>query len=181
MTTLETDRLFIRRWTLSDQDRDVFHAIMSNEAVRKFYPTRLTRAEANARLENVVQNFPEHGLDWQAACLKSTGAPIGYTGLAHVGYELPFTPCVEIGWQYLPEYWGKGYASEAGRRFLQHGFEHHKLPEIVAFAVHNNRASTRVMEKIGMQRDIGADFEHPLVPDGFEHLNPHMLYRATPG
>ena len=169
----------MRPWTLSELDRAVFHTIMSDAQVRAFYITRLTRPEADALLEKTVTTFPDDGLDWHAICLKSTGAPIGYAGLARVAYELAFTPCVEIGWQFLPEFWGKGYATEAAQAFLQHGFQQHSLQEIVAFAVHSNMASTAVMERIGMKRDITADFDHPLVPKGFEHLNPHVLYRLT--
>ncbi len=180
MITLETPRLFIRPWTLQQSDREVFHSIMSDPAIRKFYVTRLSRHESDTLLEEVVRSFPDDALAWQAACLKSSGAPIGYTGLSRVAYELPITPCVEIGWQFLPVYWNKGYATEAARALLAHGFQHHKLNEIVAFAVHNNHASIAVMEKIGMQRDCDAGFDHPVVPAGFEHLNPQVVYRARP-
>ena len=48
----------------------------------------------------------------------------------------------------------------------------------MAFAVHNNHASIAVMEKIGMQKDVGAEFDHPLVPADFGHLKPQVLYRV---
>ncbi|MFK7997730.1 MAG: GNAT family N-acetyltransferase [Granulosicoccus sp.] len=143
-----------------------------------FYVTCLTRAESDKLLEQIVEEFPDDGLDWQAACLKVSDAPIGYTGLAHVNYELPITPCVEIGWLFLPEFWGNGYATEAARKILRHGFQHHELEEVVAFSVHNNLASIAVMEKTGMQKDVDADFDHPIVPNNFKHLNPQVLYRA---
>ena len=47
------------------------------------------------------------------------------------------TPATEIGWSLLPEYWGKGYATEAGRRWLEYAFEDTELEEIVSFAVHD--------------------------------------------
>ena len=180
MITFETDRLIVRPWTLTTQDRDVFHIIHSDEQIRKFYMSRKTRAESDAALEKVIQDFPEDGLDWQAVCLKSTGEPIGYAGLAHVTDDLPFTPCVEIGWQFLPAFWGNGYATESAHGFLRHGFQHHKLTEIVAFAIHNNHASIAVMEKIGMKKDIGADFDFSFITEEFAHLNPQVLYRVKP-
>jgi RimJ/RimL family protein N-acetyltransferase len=180
MITFETNRLFVRPWTLSTQDRNVFHTIHSDAQIRKFYVSRKTRAESDAELEKVIQEFPTDGLNWQAVCLKSTGEPIGYAGLAHVTDELPFSPCIEIGWQFLPAFWGNGYATESARGFLQRGFQHHNLSEIVAFAVHNNHASISVMEKIGMTKDIGADFDFSFIPKGFEHLNPQILYRIQP-
>ena len=177
MTHLETDRLIIRPWTLSETDRVAFHRLMSDEKIRKFYVTRKSRQEADTVLEKHVANFPESGLEWQVACLKETAEPIGFTGLAPVHYETPFTPCVEIGWLYMPEHWGKGYATEAARELLKHGFDHHKLEEIVAFAVHNNFPSIAVMERIGMEKVEGGEFDHPVIPEDMGHLNPHVLYR----
>lgn len=178
MITFETERLTFRPWTLSVSDADAFHTIHSDEQIRKFYVTRATRATSDAMLEQTVSEFPEDGLEWQAVCLTATGQPIGYAGLSHVTYDLPFTPCVEIGWQFIPEFWGNGYATEAAGAFLKRGFEHHKLSEIVSFAVHNNFASIAVMEKIGMKKDVGGGFDHPAVKQGYEHLNPNVLYRA---
>ena len=178
MTHLETDRLIIRPWTLSEGDRAAFHRLMSDAQIRKFYVTRKTREEADEILERHVANFPADGLQWQVACVKETGEPIGFTGLAPVHDELPFIPCVEIGWLYMPEQWGKGYATEAGKALLQQGFEHHSLKEIVAFAVHNNHPSIAVMERIGMKRVEGGDFDHPVIPKEMAHLNPHVLYKV---
>ncbi len=179
MSQLETERLIICPWTLSSTDRAAFHRLMSDEKIRKFYATRKTRKEANELLEKHVANFPENGLEWQVACLKETGEPIGFTGLAPVHHELPFTPCVEIGWLFMPENWGNGYATEAGQELLRHGFEDQGLKEIYAFAVHDNFPSIAVMERIGMQKIVCGEFDHPAIPDTMKHLNPHVLYRVT--
>lgn len=179
MVTFETERLIVRPWTLSQGDREVFHTIMSDAQVRAFYVTRMSRAQSDETLARLVAAFPEDGLAWQAVCLKSDKRPIAFAGLAHVAYDLPFTPCVEVGWQFLPQHWGQGYASEAARGFLRRGFEHHGLGEIVAFAVHNNHPSIAVMQRIGMTRDPSGDFNHPSVPEDFSHLNPHVLYRIN--
>ena len=177
--TLETERLIIRHWTLSEIDREAFHFLMSDETIRKFYVTRLTRQEADERLERHVAGVEKNGFDWAVACLKETGEPVGFTGLSNVPYETPFTPCVEIGWLYKPKVWGTGLATEAGQALLKHGFKDLELAEIVAFAVHDNRSSLAVMERLGMTRDPLGDFDHPIVPQSHPHLNPHVLYRAT--
>jgi RimJ/RimL family protein N-acetyltransferase len=52
---------------------------------------------------------------------------------------------------------------------------------VVSFTAAENRASRRVMERLGMKRDPRDDFLHPLLPDGHP-LRPHVLYRlACPG
>jgi RimJ/RimL family protein N-acetyltransferase len=50
-----------------------------------------------------------------------------------------------------PEYWGKGYATEASERILAFGFEVMVAKKIWAGAGEWNRGSCRVLEKIGMQ------------------------------
>ena len=94
---------------------------------------------------------------------------------------MPFMPvgAVEIGWRLAPEFWGKGYASEAAHAWLDHAFEVLGLAEVVSFAVTTNRRSTAVMERIGMTADPDHDFDHPAVPDSHAHLRRHSLYRIT--
>ncbi len=58
---------------------------------------------------------------------------------------------LEIGWRLAPEYWGKGYVTEAARAWLDFAFETLGRDEIISFAVWNNLRSTAVMERLGMQ------------------------------
>lgn len=51
------------------------------------------------------------------------------------------------------------------------------IAEIVAFTVPGNRASRRVMQRIGMRHDPADDFDHPGLPAG-SPLRRHLLYRA---
>ena len=59
----------------------------------------------------------------------------------------------EIGWAVHPEEWGKGYAVEAAGTVMKAAFNEMNVHRIVAFCHVDNRASVRVMEKLGMQRD----------------------------
>jgi ribosomal-protein-alanine N-acetyltransferase len=85
---------------------------------------------------------------------------------------------VEIGWRLARHAWGRGYATEAARRALQHGFEALGLEEIVSFTVPANLRSLAVMERLGMRRDPAGDFEHPRLPEG-HRLRRHVLYRLS--
>ena len=76
---------------------------------------------------------------------------------------------VEIGYALLPEYWGKGIATEVGKEIVRIGFEDLGLNEIVCFALPENKASIRVMEKLGFA------FEKECV---YKKLK-HVLYRLT--
>jgi len=83
---------------------------------------------------------------------------------------------VEIGWRLAIESWGKGYATEAARASLDHGFGDLGLNEIVSFTVPDNSRSRRVMERIGMIHNSADDFDHPSLEEG-HRLRRHVLYR----
>ena len=88
-------------------------------------------------------------------------------------------PAVEIGWRLAPAAWHKGYATEGASAALDFAFTHLELPQVVAMSVPTNGPSHRVMEGIGMVRDVAADFDHPRVPDG-SPLKRHILHRISP-
>ena len=101
---------------------------------------------------------------------------MGFIGLNCPAWDAHFTPCVEIGWRLAAAFWGKGYATEGAKAALEYAFKHLKLPQVVAFSVSDNLKSRRVMEKIGMARDLAGDFLHPkLAPQ--HPLAKHVLYR----
>ena len=65
---------------------------------------------------------------------------------------------------------------EAADAALDYGFGALGLEEIVAFTAVGNLASRRLMERLGMRYDEGADFDHPALK--VDHpLTPHVLYR----
>ena len=105
---------------------------------------------------------------------------IGMVGLHRVQPTLPCTPGVEAGWRIHPDWWGHGYATEAASASLHYGFTTGGLSDIVAFTAAVNLRSRAVMERIGMVRQTGGDFDHPGVAEG-SPLKRHVLYRATPG
>jgi ribosomal-protein-alanine N-acetyltransferase len=66
------------------------------------------------------------------------------------GFSDEFSPDVEIGWRFRPEYWGKGLATEAARVVMQYGFETFGFERLVCVTPAANRRSIRVAEKLGM-------------------------------
>jgi len=167
-----TDRLVLRRWR--DTDRAPFARMNADPVVMEHYVAPLTEAESNAMVDRIDAHFDEHGWGLWAVDLVETGSFIGYVGLAPAAFEADFTPAVEIGWRLDHASWGHGYAPEAARATLDHGFNELGLDEIVSFTTATNLRSQRVMQKLGMTRD----FEHPNVPPGHP-LRPHVLYRIT--
>jgi RimJ/RimL family protein N-acetyltransferase len=142
----------------------------------EFLPKRLTREESDAMVDRIEEHLRAKGFGLYAAELRSEGRFVGYIGLHIPTFKAHFTPCVEIGWRLASDVWGQGLATEGARAVIRHAFEDLGLSEIVSFTVPANHRSIRVMQKIGMTRDVAEDFEHPALPVG-DPLRRHVLYR----
>ena len=168
VTRLTTDRLVLRGWR--DADRPAFHAMNSDPRVMATIGPVMTRAQSDAFMNRIMNHFDEHG--YGVWCVEFEGRPAGYTG-----FMVPwFREGVEIGWRIRSELWGRGIAPEAAAECLRHGFEELGFDEIISFTAATNSSSRRVMDKIGLTRDLDGDFDHPSVPEG-NPLRPHVLYR----
>lgn len=172
----ETKRLICRQLTSDDLNNLI--AVHSDPKMSQFYPVAFTATYVAGFLERVLKAQDRNGYCFAGLIEKSSSVMVGVAGLNYVAFEAPFTPAVEVGWRIAVPHWGCGYASEAGAGALSFGFAELKMDEIVAFAVPANKASTRVMTKIGMRHLAGADFEHPDIPGGFP-FSTHVLYRLT--
>jgi RimJ/RimL family protein N-acetyltransferase len=174
MTELSTSRLWLRRWR--ESDLEPFAVLNSDPQVMEFMPGCLTRAESDALVLRAETEIAERGFGFWATQLRGSGEFIGFVGLHAASFEAHFTPCVEIGWRLGRTSWGKGFATEAAHECLRFAFENLALPEVVSFTVPLNRRSRAVMERLGMQRAVSDDFEHPRLPVNHP-LRRHVLYR----
>jgi RimJ/RimL family protein N-acetyltransferase len=75
------------------------------------------------------------------------GEPLGLCGLI----EREGLDCADIGYAFLERHAGRGYATEAAAAVLRHGLETVGLPKVCAITAPHNRASQRVLEKIGFR------------------------------
>jgi RimJ/RimL family protein N-acetyltransferase len=174
---LATPRLRLRQWR--DTDLAAFAALNADPEVMAYFPNVLERQASDAMAARCRRLIDERGWGFWAVELKSSGEFIGFIGLHVPADELPFSPCVEIGWRLASAHWGHGYASEGARAALRFGFGILGLDEIVSFTALCNTRSRAVMERIGM-RYRGETFAHPALPDG-HRLRSHCLYRLTRG
>jgi RimJ/RimL family protein N-acetyltransferase len=142
----------------------------------EYFPATLTRTESDVVADRCQSLIEERGWGFWAAEYKATRDFIGFVGLHTPSAELPFSPCVEVGWRLAFSQWGKGLATEAAKEALRVGFHSLGLKEIVSFAAVGNLRSRAVMERLGM-RESGT-FEHPQVPAGLG-LRRHCLYRLA--
>jgi RimJ/RimL family protein N-acetyltransferase len=171
----DTERLRLRQWRAAD--REPFAQLNADPRVMAYFPSPLDRAASDALAERIRSLIDERGWGFWATELKSTGEFIGFVGLHMPMAQLPFSPCVEIGWRLAYAHWGRGYATEAARGALHVGFDVLNFSEIVSFTAVGNARSRAVMERLGMVQ-AAETFQHPALPAGHP-LQEHCLYRLA--
>ena len=175
ITELETERLRLRQW--QDSDYPVFADINADPEVMKYYPKTLTPAESDEMANKIKSLISQRGWGFWALEQKQDKKFIGFVGLHEPTYELPVSPCIEVGWRLSKAHWGKGLATEAGRAALKFAFETLRLSRVYSFASVQNQKSRSVMERLKMS-NTHKNFEHPIIPTG-NPLREHVLYKLT--
>jgi ribosomal-protein-alanine N-acetyltransferase len=134
-------------------DLDALQYILSDEEVVKFLPEdTMTIGEVKDILTWLVgcysKNKPDKIIKFTVATeLKDSGVLIGWCGLG----PLEFAPDeIELYYGLAKKYWGKGLATEAGKVMLNYAFDTIGLNKVVAVVNPENRASVKVIEKLGM-------------------------------
>jgi len=172
--TIETERLILRPWR--EADKPAFAALNGDPEVMRHFPKLMTREESDTLAERIMARMAERGWGSFAVEVKGGEPFIGFVGPNVPSYEIPYGPCVEIGWRLARAAWGRGYASEAARTAVDFAFRRLGLAEIVSFTVVANDRSRRVMQRLGMTHDPADDFDHPMIAEGHP-MRRHVLYR----
>lgn len=144
---LETARLCLQ--PLAEENLETLHALWTDPQVRKFLwdDIVIVKEATQAVLASSRSSFEEHGFGFWNVLLTKTRQFAGFCGLRFVDE----TPEVEILYGLWPEFWGKGFATEAAQAVLRYGFEGCDLDRIVAGTDPPNAASLRVIERLGMK------------------------------
>ena len=173
---LETERLVLRRWRLSDDAP--FAALNADPEVMRHFPGPKTAAESLREARAFDARFDADGFGPWAVEVPGEIGFAGFVGLWRVSRPMPLAPVagrtVEIGWRLARAFWGRGFATEAARAALADVAGRCGVREVVSFTAVTNAPSRRVMERLGMRR--AEDFLHPALPADHP-LAPHVLYR----
>ena len=145
---IKTSRLYLRPMDLSDCE--FIFDLDAAASVRQFLlmPSAPTRAEATDFVMQRIalhQDNPQHGF-WIVLCTLQR-KPIGWI---HLKPSVRKPNGTEIGWRFLQESWGNGYALEASNALLAHANVVTRSHPLVATCLAENRRSIRVMEKLNM-------------------------------
>ena len=149
-----TERLSYRPHTPADAE--AMHAVWGDPEVMRYLPSEpsASLSESAERVERSISRFAETGFGLCAVVEREGERVVGTCGLFPVEWV---GPDVEVAYHFARAVWNRGYATEAAGAWVGTAFKQLRLERVVALAYPANRASTRVMEKIGMRFDRDVD------------------------
>jgi RimJ/RimL family protein N-acetyltransferase len=148
LNILETERLLLRQFAAADAEfilqqvnEPSFIQNIGDRGVR-------TLDDARAYIsDGPVASYEKNGFGLYLVALKESGESIGMCGLI----KRDTLDDVDIGYAFLPKFWGKGYAVEAALAVKAYAKDMIGLKRIVAITDPANEGSIRVLEKIGLR------------------------------
>jgi RimJ/RimL family protein N-acetyltransferase len=149
---LETERLILRPLNLYDTER--LFLLDSNAEVMKYIGVApLSQIEQSVEVIKMIQKqYAENGIGRYGVIEKASNLLIGWSGLKFLTEEINgIKNMYDLGYRFLPEFWGKGYATEAAKAFIAYGFKDLNLDKICAHAHSGNDASIHTLRKLGFE------------------------------
>ena len=159
----ETDRLIFRLVTPDDFEH--WLPLFTAPNVGKFLglDESLTAEQLCQKWFDKVNHRYKNDLGGMNALIsKSTGKMVGQCGLLIQNIEAEER--MEIGYSVLPEYWGKGFASEAAQKCKEEGFTRGLTDRLMSMVHVDNIASELVAKKNGMnwEKTVDKDSDNPM-------------------
>lgn len=152
MPIFETSRILLRPFTLDDAE-GLNHVNSVPEVMKYIGPVEdNVERTRNYLLNGPLADYKKHGFGRHACIDKATNKLIGFCGLKYV----EDLQDVDIGYRFLPEYWGQGLATETSELLMQYGKNQLNLTRIIGLALPDNGGSIRVLEKLGLtyEKDV---------------------------
>ncbi len=147
---IATERLLLRPFTL--ENSDFILELLNTEGWIKYIGDRNVKTTEQAReyLENgPLKSYQTNGFGLSLVQLKANNKPIGMCGLIKRDYlDHP-----DIGFAFLPNYTGKGYAYEVAKGTIQYAMNELQKENILAITLPENSSSIRLLVKLGFKYD----------------------------
>jgi len=142
---LETERLLLRMWR-EETDFESYAEMCADPDVMRYLGGKVfDRLEAWRHMAFMIGHWEIRGYGPFAVEEKATGKFVGRIGFLNpVGW-----PAFEVGWTLAKQVWGKGYATEGGRRALEYAFNELDKSHVISLIHPDNKGSIAVAERLG--------------------------------
>lgn len=147
MIIAETDRLILRR--LTHEDKHFILRLVNEPSWLRFIGDRNVHSPEDAVryiTDGPMAMYAKYGFGLFLVVLKGSDTPIGMCGLL----KRDTLEHADIGFAFLPEYWGQGYAYEAAAATMAYGQKQHGLNKIIAITSPDNASSIKLLKKLGL-------------------------------
>ncbi|MBA4407064.1 GNAT family N-acetyltransferase [bacterium] len=145
---LDTERLTLREFTTDDVKFII--QLLNSQGWLEFIGDRNVRTEEEAvsyLLNGPMKSYRENGFGLSLVETKNDKIPVGMCGLIKRNHlENP-----DIGFAFLPEFTGKGYAFEIAKATMDYAKEVLNIPVVLAITTPTNKSSIKLLEKIGLK------------------------------
>ncbi|QOG04079.1 GNAT family N-acetyltransferase [Flavobacterium sp. MDT1-60] len=172
--SIETDRLLLRELELSDAEG--MFELDSNPNVHLFLGNKPVKHidESIDQIKNIQKQYEAFGIGRWAVILKETNEFLGWSGIKFITNEINnHKNFYEIGYRFIEKYWGKGYATEGGKAFVDYAFNELKADALYAYADAGNENSRKILEKLGLKYINSFEYEEELEV-WYELKNPNL-------
>lgn len=163
--TFHTNRLVAKR--LRAEDYDDLCRMHRDPTVMATLAGVRSDVETQQFLDLELEHWERYGFGLWMFRDEENGQFVGRGGLRKT--DAGGNDEVELAYSLMSKFWGKGLATEMAQASLKFGFEQLGLTDIVCFTMTTNRASQRVMQKVGFK------YERNIVRADL----PHVFYRLT--
>lgn len=142
---LETERLNLREIIASD-DEFILRLLNQPSFIENIGDRNVrTPEQAREYIETrFTKSYRENGFGLYLVGLKR-GIPIGISGLV----KRDTLPAPDIGFAFLPQFCGFGYALESAQAVMKYSLETLNLDRVVAITTQTNFSSIKLLEKLG--------------------------------
>lgn len=147
--TIETARTYIREFTMADAEA-VLNFSNNNQVTKYTGDAGMVNNLEDAK--NVIQNiwlkeYKKYGYGRWAVVDKETNQVIGFCGLKYI----PEVGMPDLGYRFIPEFWGKGYASETAIACVNYCKQKLDIHRFFGDVMEQNIASVKVLQKVGLK------------------------------
>ena len=158
MPELETKRTLLRPLTI--EDAAALNVVNRNPQVMRYIGPVEDSVEKTRQYlrQGPLADYQKFGFGRHACIDKHSGQLIGFSGLKY----LPELDDVDIGYRFLPEYWGKGLATETSQACMDYARKQLQLKRIIGLALPDNNASIHVLKKLDLTYETTLDFRGEL-------------------